>query len=206
MARKLRLYHGHETSRMEALEGLPLAGFTARAVAFFIDMVLVSLTYVIPAILGAMALIKLGWLHNGVNIHFDPFHRRHEGSAWEELANVVWFIVFIAASNYIGNGATIGKRIMRIRVVSLVHHRLTLWTSIERALGYGASALEAFFGFFQYFLDANRRTVHDRIAETIVVSERKRPVADTVRTAPALTVQASEADQPAEAATVPPAL
>jgi uncharacterized RDD family membrane protein YckC len=176
MARKLRVYHGHESTRMAALEGLPLAGFGARAVAFAIDMVLVSLSYVVPAIIGAMVLIKLGWLHNGVQIHFDPFHRQHEAGAWEELASVAWFVVFIAASNYMGNGATIGKKIMKIRVVSLVHHRLTLWTSIERALGYGASALEAFFGFFQYFLDANRRTVHDRIAETIVVSERKRAV------------------------------
>jgi uncharacterized RDD family membrane protein YckC len=173
MARKLRLYHGHESTRMEALEGLPLASFAARAIAFFIDMVLASLSYVVPAIIGAMVLIKLGWLHHDVHSNFDPFHRRHEASAWEELANAVWFVTFIAASNYIGNGATIGKRVMKIRVVSLVHRRLTLWTSIERALGYGASALEAFFGFFQYFLDANRRTVHDRIAETIVVSERK---------------------------------
>jgi uncharacterized RDD family membrane protein YckC len=38
-------------------------------------------------------------------------------------------------------------------------------------LGYGASALEAGFGFFQYFLQPNRACVHDRIAETIVVKE-----------------------------------
>jgi uncharacterized RDD family membrane protein YckC len=47
-----------------------------------------------------------------------------------------------------------------------------MWHSVERALGYGASALEAGFGFLQYFIHPNRRTVHDRIAETIVVKER----------------------------------
>jgi uncharacterized RDD family membrane protein YckC len=67
---------------------------------------------------------------------------------------------------------------MKIRAVSLVHHRLSLWDSIERALGYGASALEAFFGFFQYFIYPTHRTVHDRIAETIVVSERANDAAD----------------------------
>jgi len=82
---------------MEALEGLPLASFAARAIAFFIDMVLASLSYVVPAIIGAMVLIKLGWLHHDVHINFDPFHRRHEASAWEELANAVWFVTFIAA-------------------------------------------------------------------------------------------------------------
>ena len=49
---------------------------------------------------------------------------------------------------------------------------LSLWDSVRGALGYGASALEAFFGFFQYFIHPAHRTMHDRIAETIVVSER----------------------------------
>lgn len=33
-----------------------------------------------------------------------------------------------------------------------------------------AAALEGGFGFFQYFLRDDRRTVHDRIAETIVIA------------------------------------
>jgi len=57
-------------------------------------------------------------------------------------------------------------------VVSLVGERITLWQSVERALGYGASMLEAGTGFLQYFTHHNRCCVHDRIAETIVVSER----------------------------------
>jgi uncharacterized RDD family membrane protein YckC len=48
-----------------------------------------------------------------------------------------------------------------------------LWHAIERALGYGASALELGFGFLQYFIHPNKQTVHDRIAETIVVKEGK---------------------------------
>ena len=60
---------------------------------------------------------------------------------------------------------------MGIRVISIVHHRMGLWHSIERALGYGASALE--FGFVQYFIHPNRRTVHDRMAETIVIRENR---------------------------------
>jgi len=108
----------------------------------------------------------LGWIHDNLHIEFDPFHH-------EQWQSVVYFVLFIAASNYIGNGATIGKKVMKIRAVSLVHHRLSLWHSVERALGYLASSLEAFFGFFQYFIHPTHRTVHDRIAETIVISERK---------------------------------
>jgi len=47
---------------------------------------------------------------------------------------------------------------------------------VERALGYGASSLELGFGFIQYFIHPNRRTVHDRMAETIVIRDRRAAV------------------------------
>lgn len=72
---------------------------------------------------------------------------------------------------YLGHGQTPVKRLLGIRVVSLVHNRNSLWQSIERALGYGASALELGFGFLRYFVHPNTQTVHDRIAGTIVISE-----------------------------------
>jgi hypothetical protein len=46
---------------------------------------------------------------------------------------------------------------------------------MERGLGYGASALEGGFGFFQYFLNPNHQCAHDRLAETIVVRELRQP-------------------------------
>jgi hypothetical protein len=36
------------------------------------------------------------------------------------------------------------------------------------------------FGFLQYFIDYNRRTVHDRIAETIVIKVNKTPASTLV--------------------------
>jgi uncharacterized RDD family membrane protein YckC len=171
MRRSLALYHGHETARMEQLEGAPLASFGARAAAFAIDMFIAAFGFVVPAFLGAVVAVKMGWVKHNVHIKFDPLHH-------EDIPSILWYVIFIAASNYIGNGATIGKKILKIRAVSLVHERLSLWHSIERALGYGASALEAFFGFFQYFVDRNHQTVHDRIAKTIVVTERRRKAAD----------------------------
>src|SRR5579875_1954189 len=174
MKRRSAVYTDHESARVASLEGFPLASFGSRAAAFAIDMVLASMSFVVPGMLGAMIALKMGWRHGHIQITFDPFHHEH----W---ASLIWFVVFFALSNYIGNGATLGKRLMKIRAVSLVHERFTLWDSVERALGYGASALEAFFGFFQYFIHPNRRTVHDRIAETIVVTERRRKVPGGVR-------------------------
>jgi len=53
-------------------------------------------------------------------------------------------------------------------------HRLGIWQSVERALGYGAAVLEGGLGFVQFFWDRNRMCAQDRLAETIVVDVRKR--------------------------------
>jgi hypothetical protein len=49
-----------------------------------------------------------------------------------------------------------------------------LWQCAERILGYGASLAEGGLGFIQYYWSPNRMCAHDRLAETIVVDERKK--------------------------------
>jgi uncharacterized RDD family membrane protein YckC len=91
-------------------------------------------------------------------------------------ARALAFVVavgYFALATFIGKGSTPGKKLLGIKVVSLVHPHMSLWHCIERALGYAASSLEAGFGFLQYFTHTNRQTVHDRIAETIVIGARK---------------------------------
>jgi uncharacterized RDD family membrane protein YckC len=78
-------------------------------------------------------------------------------------------------------GSTIGKRVFRIHVASIAHGELTLWQCVERVLGYGFSSLEGGFGFIQYFLHPNRQTLHDRIAETVVIWEGKKSKATAKR-------------------------
>ena len=111
----------------------------------------------------------------GVNIHIHktPFGQSNEeiDFNFENWYSLIATVVYFGLSTYFGNGKTLGKKLLKIRVVSITHHQMTLWQSIERALGYGASILEGGFGFVQFFINPNRRTVHDRIAETIVVDE-----------------------------------
>jgi len=142
--------------RLTSLEGTPLAPFRARAAAFLVDLLLVitaSALFAFPAAISQFV------NRSGSNVTIQS------GDFWGVGALIAYFTL----ATYWGNGQTIGKRLFRIRVISLVHDRLDLWPSFERALGYAASALEAGFGFFQYFIHPNRQTVHDRIAETIVV-------------------------------------
>jgi uncharacterized RDD family membrane protein YckC len=80
-------------------------------------------------------------------------------------------VLYFGLTTWLGNGRTLGKRLTGIRVVSLVHEHMNLWHSVERALGYGAAALEFGFGFAQFFIHPFRRTVQGRIAETTVIKE-----------------------------------
>jgi uncharacterized RDD family membrane protein YckC len=151
---------------MQELNGVELASFASRAVAFAID-------FVIAGVLFLVLLFTIATLLNRfTSLGQNNQHIKIELNFFENWYSVVYLVVFFGLSIYFGDGRTLGKRVMGVRVVSLVHHRMSFWHSIERALGYGASALEFGFGFVQYFIHPNRRTVHDRIAETIVVRDR----------------------------------
>jgi uncharacterized RDD family membrane protein YckC len=78
-------------------------------------------------------------------------------------------VLYFAISFYYSKGQTIGKYLLKIKVLSLYHENLGLWHCIERSLGYFASALEFGFGFIQVFWNPNRMTLHDKIGETIVI-------------------------------------
>jgi uncharacterized RDD family membrane protein YckC len=164
-----RGFRAHETHRMDELAGLPLASFRRRALAIGIDFL------VLLILKSPFAII--GWL-----AHRHGAHALKEAAepvtmagllleVIEKLKDLAESALYFAVLMKITNGQTIGKRIMKIRVVSLTQDRMGWWQSIERALGYGASLLEGGFGFFQYYLNRNRQTVHDRIAETIVLYE-----------------------------------
>jgi uncharacterized RDD family membrane protein YckC len=159
-----RHFHAHETARQMALEGTPLATFWQRALGLLLDMLAVTVLWA-PIELLWIRFVKHAFAsaHTKVHVEFDP--RDHKGLGF--------LLVYFVLANLVSNGRSLGKWIMRTRVVSLVGERITLWQSIERVLGYGV-ALAELIGFFQYFWSPNRMCVQDRIAETIVVDTRKK--------------------------------
>jgi uncharacterized RDD family membrane protein YckC len=163
-------FDAHETQRLMELEGKPLAPFFRRAVAFAIDLL--------------MAVIISMILFVGYNMLNGEFFRGKDLKVdfnFENWYSISASLLYFGIATYVSNGQPIGKKLMRIRVVSLTQPRVTLWQSFERSLGYGASILEGGFGFFQYFINPNRRTVHDRIAETIVADEKPSRDMDNIR-------------------------
>jgi uncharacterized RDD family membrane protein YckC len=170
MVREAGVFDPHETARARSLAGVPLASFGRRLAAYMIDMVLVFGTYG-PAMAGLRHL-----LFDVVGMREELYRSEHVQVRFEfqmvtEVAWVLWLVLYFGLCLWQTNGLTLGKRLMRIRVVSLMHEKMTAWQSVERALGYGASALEAGFGFLQYYLYPNHQCLHDRIAETIVVRD-----------------------------------
>jgi len=184
-------FSARETEWMLELDGIPLAGFWRRAFAFCIDGILVGivLSVVVSAVLtGYMKVTHqnpiimtpakvprseadLEKLEPTVEKNSREFENTATGRALKLTQDIVIPVLYFGLLLWHGKGRTPGKRLMKIRVVSIVHRHLSLWHSVERALGYGAAALEGGFGFVQYFIHPYRRCVQDRIAETIVVTE-----------------------------------
>lgn len=162
----MKAYHPHETDWAGTLKGKTLAPFPARAVAFVIDFTLAFFLFSGILIAGSKVLGAMGAFDTDkhVNLKFN----------FSNWYSIVFIVFYFGLFTYFGKGKTPGKWLLGIRVVSLLHERISLWHSIERALGYGASALEFGFGFVQYFIHPNRQTVHDRIAETIVIYDRRK--------------------------------
>jgi uncharacterized RDD family membrane protein YckC len=70
-------------------------------------------------------------------------------------------------------GATLGKRLVGIRIVRLDGHRLTLWEGLERFVGYLHIPGSLGIGLFDLWHDPNRRMAHDRVVHTAVIRIRK---------------------------------
>ena len=189
----MTLFSARETVWLQELDGLELASFRRRAFAFLIDAAIVMIVFstILSTIVtiqsnrhpGTVVALNLDDAANHIEANCEPTHhsprhairnelRRELGhESLKILQDIILPILYFGLFLWQGNGRTPGKRLLKIRVVSLVHTHITFWHAVERALGYGAAFLEFGFGFFQYFLHPYHRCAQDRLAETIVVTE-----------------------------------
>jgi uncharacterized RDD family membrane protein YckC len=133
MARKRDIFQLADLTRMEMLAGKPLASFTRRAIAIFIDFVIAGLLFIGLTVGFGRLAERVGILPAQENVQL-------EFTFFKNWYSVAWSVVYFTIGLYLGKGRTIGKKICRIRVVSLVHDHISFWHAFERSLGYGASA------------------------------------------------------------------
>jgi hypothetical protein len=90
----------------------------------------------------------------------------------------ILFEFFIGYAYYIlffrFGGRTIGKRLLRLRVIDLERRpRLGWYQSLERTHGYAASLSLFFLGFLQVLWNHEGLTMHDKLAGTTVIRLKK---------------------------------
>lgn len=66
-------------------------------------------------------------------------------------------------------GATIGKKIMKIKVVKIDGSKMDLGTAFLRTLSYCLSAIPLLLGFIWVAFDSKKQGFHDKIVKTYVV-------------------------------------
>jgi RDD family len=89
-----------------------------------------------------------------------------------------WASLYLTVMLSWWNGQTVGKRLMKIRVLRLDGEPITWWSAFERAGGYAAGFATGLLGFAQVYWDANRQCIHDRIVGTVVVRDGAPKVID----------------------------
>ena len=87
-----------------------------------------------------------------------------------------WGALYLTVTHAWWKGTSVGKKLLRIRVVMIDKRPLNWWLSFERAGGYAAGLATGLLGFAQIFWDPNRQAIHDKVSETIVIQDGKPPV------------------------------
>jgi uncharacterized RDD family membrane protein YckC len=150
---------------------ITIASFLSRILSFLFDVVIIGLIYVLLELLFQF----LGFQVNAIDVknftHVE-FESENLGDTSKFFIKCILIsipTIYFTLTTYLLKGQTLGKRIFKIRVVSLYHDRVGFWHCLERSLGYVASTLEFGLGFIQAIWNNNRMTLHDKIAETAVI-------------------------------------
>jgi uncharacterized RDD family membrane protein YckC len=87
-------------------------------------------------------------------------------------AGLGWGIVYFSLLPAWWRGQTLGKKLMRLRVVELSGQPITVMRSLKRYGGYVAGLATGGIGLLQLLWDPNRQGLHDKAAHTVVLDER----------------------------------
>jgi uncharacterized RDD family membrane protein YckC len=149
-----------------------LATIKRRFTALLIDFVIIILLYLLMLIILSSIFHINDWKVNVKSIFEVDIETEPDRPSFILLLKILFGflpVIYFTVLLYFFKGQTLGKYLLRLKVISLYHKRLGLWHSFERSLGYFTSALEGGFGFIQAIWNPNRMALHDKIGETVVI-------------------------------------
>ena len=136
---------GQKSAPEVSLDAFPTVKFGRRLVAYLIDFAVITLFF---ALLVAAGMKEIP----------------------DFLAQTVMGLYFVILWVF-WEGRTVGKKIMKIKIVTIEGKPITPGKAVLRYLGYILSSLGAFLGFLWIIWDKNHQGWHDKIAKTLVVKE-----------------------------------
>ena len=140
------------------------AGFELRLVAFLLDLIV--LFSFLMLFVAAIVLLLLLSSDGGVE---DPPDSALYAAAVILLVYLFPFSPLYFWAMWVWRGQTVGKMAMAIKIVRRDRTRVGPGTAALRLVGYLFSTLLFFGGFLMVPFDRERRGLHDRLADTVVL-------------------------------------
>lgn len=138
--------------------GIRLAGFWIRLAAFLLDLILVLLP-TFAVLFGALLLIPLTLPEPASEIVFILIL----------LLFPLTFLSYFTLMTYF-HGATVGKKLMKLKVISLYGQPMTFGkAALRETVGRYISSFLCYLGYFWVIFDPYNRAWHDHLAKTLVI-------------------------------------
>jgi uncharacterized RDD family membrane protein YckC len=151
------------------------AGFWVRSFAFLIDtLILVGIVWLYNGIWGLAS--GTGFFSEEVTDPNLPGVVEGSGSSLWALSSTILFLIVVAyfICFWRWRGQTPGMMVFRIRVVNFDGTGIGWGGAVMRFLGYIISILLFLLGFFWIYFDWRRQGLHDKIADTFVISSPRK--------------------------------
>ncbi len=144
------------------------AGFWIRAAAYLLDKLLISILFVLLALLTLIVLSNnnLLLINAGLLNLTNPATLKYLLAIiyGRLLVDGIYFTFFHGYS-----GQTVGKMIMNLRVITTAGTRLSYGKAFKRWLGYLASGSILWIGYIMVAVTQDNQGLHDKIAGTYVI-------------------------------------
>ena len=143
---------------------LAYASLQLRIVAFILD-IMVLISFGVLFVAGILAFLA-------VQTNLNDGSTPQRDSLISVGIGALYFLAFAPSYHVLlwsWRGQTIGMMAVHIKLLSRTGGRVSLRRSALRLLGYAASVAPLFLGIIVALFDHQRRTLHDRLADTVVV-------------------------------------